>query len=152
MDFGARLGGYCSDITRTLCLGPAPPRLREVHAAVLAAQARAEEAIRPGMTGQEADALARRVLEDAGMAEAFLHGLGHGVGLAVHEAPHLSQAANGVLRAGMVFSLEPGAYFPGWGGVRIEDLMLLTEQGPVVLTQSPKALCVDEIRAALNDD
>jgi Xaa-Pro aminopeptidase len=142
IDIGARASGYCSDMTRTVCLGvPRDQRLVELHEIVLEAQETAERQIRPGMTGREADALARDVITRAGYGEAFLHSLGHGIGLEVHEPPWLSQSrGDEVLRPGMVFSIEPGVYLPGWGGVRIEDLVSLEESGARVLCHSPKSL------------
>lgn len=141
IDIGARVGGYASDMTRTVCLGAAPPELQEIYRHVLEAQLRAEEAIRPGMTGRQADALAREIIQRAGYGEAFSHGTGHGIGLEVHEPPWLSQTrGHMVLEAGMVFSIEPGIYLPGRGGVRIEDLVVLTEDGVEVLSRSPKHL------------
>jgi Xaa-Pro aminopeptidase len=150
IDIGARARGYCSDMTRTLCLGaPRDSRLAEVHAIVLAAQETAERQVRPGMTGREVDTLAREEIARAGYGEAFLHGLGHGIGLEVHEPPSLSQSrGDEPLESGMVFSVEPGIYLPGWGGVRIEDLVVLEDAGARVLCHSPKSLLVDDFRAA----
>ncbi len=142
LDIGARVDGYCSDMTRTICLGRAgDPKLRELHAVVLHAQEVAERQVRPGMTGRDADALARSAIADAGYGAAFTHSLGHGIGLEVHEPPWLSPL-RGVdpLQPGMVFSIEPGIYLPGWGGVRIEDLVVLAETGARVLCQSRKTL------------
>ncbi len=138
IDFGARVGGYASDITRTLCLGEPDDRFQELYPLVLRAQEAALSGVRPGMTGEEADALARRVIEEAGYGHAFGHGLGHGVGLATHEEPRLGPGSSTVLKTGMVFTVEPGVYLPGWGGIRIEDMALLTEDGPRPLTHSPK--------------
>jgi len=145
IDIGARAGGYCSDMTRTVCLGPpSDPKLAEVHAIVLEAQARAERLLKPGMTGREGDALARDVIAQAGYGDAFTHSLGHGIGLEVHEPPWLSQTrGDEVLQPGMVFSVEPGIYVPGWGGVRIEDLVVLEPDGARVLCTSPRALEFD---------
>lgn len=142
IDIGARAGWYCSDMTRTVCLGqPRDSRLAELHALVLEAQLTAERCIRPGMTGREADAFARDVIDKAGYKEAFSHSLGHGIGLEVHEPPWLSQLrGEEVLQPGMVFSVEPGVYLPGWGGVRIEDLVVLEPDGVRVLCSSPKDL------------
>ena len=142
IDIGARVSGYCSDMTRTVCLGaPSDPRLVEVHAIVLEAQEYAERQVRPGMTGREVDSLSREVIARAGYGEAFTHGLGHGIGLEVHEPPSLSQTrGDNVLRPGMVFSVEPGIYLPGWGGVRIEDLVVLEDSAARVLCHSPKDL------------
>ena len=149
IDIGARAGGYCSDMTRTVCLGPPrDARLAELHAIVLEAQEHAEAQVRPGMTGREADALARDVIAGAGYGEAFVHGLGHGIGLEVHELPSLSQSrGDEPLRPGMVFSIEPGIYLPGWGGVRIEDLVVLEESGARVLCHSPRDLVLNSVRS-----
>jgi len=146
IDIGARVAGYCSDMTRTVCLGPpSDPRLADVHAIVLEAQEQTERQLRPGMTGREADSLAREVIIRAGFGEAFTHGLGHGIGLEVHEPPWLSQTrGDEPLRPGMVFSVEPGIYLPGWGGVRIEDLVVLEESGARVLCRSPKDLAFSQ--------
>jgi Xaa-Pro aminopeptidase len=142
IDIGARANGYCSDMTRTICLGaPRDARLAEIHAIVLEAQEYAEQHVRPGMTGRQADALARDIISRAGYPDAFLHGLGHGIGLEVHERPSLSQGrGDEPLQPGMVFSIEPGIYLPGWGGVRIEDLVVLEPEGARVLCHSPKSL------------
>jgi Xaa-Pro aminopeptidase len=144
IDIGARASGYCSDMTRTVCLGqPRDQRLVELHAIVLEAQEHAEKEIRPGMTGREADALSRDLIRCAGYGDDFKHSLGHGIGLEVHEPPWVSQSrGDDVLRPGMVFSIEPGIYLPGWGGVRIEDLGVLEDDGLRVLCHSPKDLIV----------
>ena len=136
-----------------VCRGHAPapfdkrgrdPKLVELHALVLEAQEHAESSIRPGMTGREGDALARDVIASAGYGEAFTHGLGHGIGLEVHEPPSLSRLrGEDALQPGMVFSVEPGVYLPGWGGVRIEDLVVLEEDGARVLCHSPKTLILN---------
>lgn len=140
IDIGARVGGYCADLTRTFCLGqPADPgRFWEVYHTVLRAQTAAEAAIRPGMTGKEGDAVARDLITAAGYGDYFGHGLGHGVGLAIHEEPRLSRIHTTALPAGALLTVEPGIYLPGWGGVRIEDMILITENGAEVLTRSPK--------------
>lgn len=138
LDFGAVVKGYHSDMTRTLALGEVSPELRSLYEAVLEAQQAALEAVRPGRTGKELDAIARRVLEERGYGEYFAHGLGHGVGLAIHEGPRLSKLSDDVLEPGMVLTIEPGAYIPGLGGCRIEDLVLVTEAGCEVLSHSPK--------------
>jgi Xaa-Pro aminopeptidase len=141
IDMGARLNGYCSDLTRTFCLGEPnePGQFWEVYNTVLRAQTAAEVALRPGMTGQEGDAVARDLIVAAGYGDHFGHGLGHGVGLAVHEEPRLSRVNHAPLAAGALVTVEPGIYLPGWGGVRIEDVVLVTENGVEVLTRSPKA-------------
>ena len=151
IDIGALQDHYCSDMTRTVCIGPVPDRLQEVYGIVLEAQLTAERAIRPGMTGREADAIARDCITARGYGDAFAHGLGHGIGLEVHEPPWVSKTKGDlVLRPGMVFSVEPGIYLPGWGGVRIEDLVLLREDGCEVLSRSPKGCALSEVRAALD--
>ncbi|MGQ9491047.1 MAG: aminopeptidase P family protein [Anaerolineae bacterium] len=140
IDMGARLNGYCSDLTRTICLGqPADPdRFWSVYNTVLQAQTAAEAALRPGMSGPEADAVARQVITEAGYGEFFGHGLGHGVGLAVHELPRLSRISTDTLAPGNFVTVEPGIYLPGWGGVRIEDIAVVTENGAEVLTRAAK--------------
>jgi len=143
---GARYQGYCADMTRTICLGePADERMLEIHAAVLKAMKTCEAGIHAGMTGKEADALARDVLEAAGLGEYYVHGTGHGVGLQIHEGPLLSQRSTEevVLPAGSVVTVEPGVYIAGWSGVRIEDCVLVTEHGCEVLTQSPTDLVIE---------
>ncbi len=140
VDFGAVVGGYCSDCTRTVVTGPVTDRQREVYDTVLRAQGAALAGLRPGLTGREADALARSVIVDAGYGEAFGHSLGHGVGLAVHEGPTLSPREEAVLQPGAVVTVEPGIYLEGWGGVRIEDLVVVTGAGCENLTRSPKDL------------
>jgi Xaa-Pro aminopeptidase len=121
IDFGAVAGGYCSDITRTFVVGRATEEQREVHGIVRLANERAAHALRAGMTGRDADAVARGYIEDRGFGEMFGHSLGHGIGLEVHEAPRLAKTADTPLPAGVVVTVEPGIYRPGWGGVRIED-------------------------------
>jgi Xaa-Pro aminopeptidase len=139
LDMGARVDGYNSDLTRTICLKP-DNKLQEIYDLVLRAQLAAEAGARPGMTGQEVDALARQVIRDAGHAEHFGHGLGHGVGLAVHENPGAGRTATMTFEPGMLCTIEPGIYLPGWGGVRIEDIVLFTADGVEVLTHARKEL------------
>ncbi|PZN13494.1 MAG: Xaa-Pro dipeptidase [Bacillota bacterium] len=139
IDYGALYGGYASDCTRTVVVGPAGERQRRIYDIVLEAQRRALAAVRPGATGAEVDRAARAVIEEAGYGDHFGHATGHGVGLEVHEGPRL--AANGrddVLAPGMVVTVEPGIYLPGWGGVRIEDLVVVTENGGEILTRVTK--------------
>ncbi|WP_059052356.1 M24 family metallopeptidase [Paenibacillus senegalimassiliensis] len=138
MDFGALMNDYCSDITRTVAIGTPSEKLREIYDITLEAQLRAVEGIRPGMTGREADALARDVIANYGYGEYFGHSTGHGLGMEVHEAPRLSKASDTVLQPGMVVTVEPGIYLPGIGGVRIEDDIVITETGNRRLTESTK--------------
>jgi Xaa-Pro aminopeptidase len=138
IDMGALLAGYCSDMTRTLALGAPDGRFTAVYDIVFTAQRAAVEMIEAGMTGDTAHRLAHDVIEAAGYGERFGHGLGHGIGLQVHESPWLRRDSTDVLRDGMVFSIEPGIYLPGWGGVRIEDLVVLEHGRCRVLTASAK--------------
>ena len=140
VDFGVRIDGYCSDCTRTLSTGAIPDRLRRAYDVCLAAQQAAVAGIRPTMTGVEADRIARSIIESEGFGDAFGHGLGHGVGLEVHEAPRLSSESNDTLQTGNVVTIEPGIYLEGLGGVRIEDLAIVTDDGVEVLTTFPKSL------------
>lgn len=135
LDFGAQLDGYCADLTRTVVVGaPADPRQREIYGIVRQAQRKAREEVRVGMTGSEADALARDVIATAGLGDAFGHSVGHGLGLEVHEAPRLAVTAQERLPAGAVVTVEPGIYLEGWGGVRLEDDIHLTPEGPQCLS------------------
>ena len=140
IDMGAMIDGYNSDLTRTICAGPPNDKFKEIYDIVLEAQLAAEQGIRPGMTGKQADGIARQVIEEAGHGEHYGHGLGHGVGLAVHEKPGVGRLSEDVLEPGMVFTVEPGIYVPGWGGVRIEDIVVMREDGVEVLTQASKEL------------
>jgi Xaa-Pro aminopeptidase len=140
IDFGAESGGYCSDITRTFVVGRATAEQREIHDVVRESNATASGAIRAGMRGKDADALARGYIERRGWGEAFGHSLGHGIGLEVHEGPRLSKLNDAPLPVGSVVTIEPGIYRPGWGGVRIEDDVLLTAEGREVLTNFPREL------------
>jgi Xaa-Pro aminopeptidase len=142
IDWGCQLDGYCSDCTRTYATGELDRRDRRIYDLVLRAQEAALAAVRPGPTGREVDAVAREIIDAAGHGEHFGHGLGHGVGLEVHEGPRLSMTAEGTLAAGNVVTVEPGVYVPGAVGVRIEDLVVVTEDGHEVLSGLPKALTV----------
>jgi Xaa-Pro aminopeptidase len=138
IDIGAKVGGYASDLTRTICLGKPDDTFKKVYDIVLGAQLAALALIKEGMTGEMADNLARTVIKEAGYAEAFGHSLGHGVGLAPHEPPRLGPNSTDVLASGMVFTIEPGIYIPGWGGVRIEDLVVIENNQLKVLSKAPK--------------
>lgn len=138
LDFGALLDGYCSDITRTIAVGDPGTKLKEIYDIVLESQLYALEHIKPGMTGREADALARDIIAARGYGDAFGHSLGHGLGMEVHEWPRLSMRSDDVLEPGMVVTVEPGIYVPGLGGVRIEDDVVVTETGVEKLTRSSK--------------
>jgi Xaa-Pro aminopeptidase len=140
IDWGAKFDGYTSDLTRTLHVGPPKGRFAEVYPVVLAAQEAAIAAIRPGVELRGVDAAARQVITDAGWGDYFGHGLGHGIGLQVHESPRLSAISEGTLEAGMVVTVEPGIYLPGELGVRLEDDVLVTESGHEVLSSLPKGL------------
>jgi len=139
IDVGGVHEGYRSDLTRTYFVGEANAKFAEVYRLVLRAQEAALAAARPGVAAREVDSAARQVISDGGYGEAFSHGLGHGVGLEVHEGPRVSAKSEDVLAPGMIVTIEPGIYVEGWGGVRIEDLILVTEEGIEVLTQAPKA-------------
>ena len=140
IDWGVNEGQYVSDLTRVLVTGKISPKLRKIYGVVLKAQVAAIKAIRPGVTCEAVDQVARSIIAKAGYGKRFGHGLGHGTGLEVHEAPRLSQGQSTVLVPGMIVTVEPGIYLPGWGGVRIEDDILVTREGYEVLTSVPKEL------------
>jgi Xaa-Pro aminopeptidase len=140
MDFGAVVDGYCSDLTRTVVVGRASGEHRGVYEIVRIANERASSGVRAGMSGRDADGLARDYIERAGFGPLFGHSLGHGIGLEVHEAPRLARTAEGSLAEGAVVTIEPGIYRPGWGGVRIEDDVVLEAGGPRILTQFAREL------------
>jgi Xaa-Pro aminopeptidase len=140
IDWGAQLDGYASDCTRVFATGELDPRDRAIFDLVLHAQERALAAVRPGPTGKEIDAVAREIIEQAGHGEHFGHGLGHGVGLEVHEGPRLSKQGDDAIAAGNVVTVEPGVYVPGAVGARIEDLVAVTEDGHELLSGMPKEL------------
>jgi len=136
IDIGARINGYCSDLSRTICLGSRDDRFNEVYDIVLKAQQAAIDAVTEGITGEGVDTAAREAIKDAGYSEAFGHGLGHGVGLAAHELPHIAPNSKEPLIDGMIFTVEPGIYLSEWGGVRIEDLILMENGRARVLSQA----------------
>jgi Xaa-Pro aminopeptidase len=138
LDQGAILRGYCSDMTRTVFLGRSSPRVRRMYAAVLEAQQAAKDAIRPGVTAGSVDAAARRVLKGYGLASKFTHSTGHGLGLEVHEMPRLGRGEATILQQGMVLTVEPGVYVEGFGGIRIEDDIVVTSKGAQDLTSASR--------------
>jgi Xaa-Pro aminopeptidase len=140
IDWGVNAGLYMSDLTRIVVTGRISPKLRKIYGVVLKAQLAAIDAIRPGVTGEEVDRVARNIISKAGFGHAFGHGLGHGTGLEIHEAPRLAVGQQTKLRPGMIVTVEPGIYLPDWGGVRIEDDVLVTRSGHEVLTDVPKQL------------
>ena len=140
MDFGCTYNGYCSDMTRTIVIGKANDKQKEIYNIVLEAQLAAIDAAKPGITGKALDAVARDIIAKAGYGDCFGHGLGHGVGLYIHEGPRASKINEKPLEAGMTVTIEPGIYVKDFGGVRIEDLLVLTEKGHENLTFSPKEL------------
>jgi Xaa-Pro aminopeptidase len=138
VDMGARSAGYCSDLTRTFVIGASDARFHEIYEVVFEAQRNAIEKIEAGMSGKDAHELAASVIEKAGYGDQFGHGLGHGVGLQVHERPYLGRTSEDTLQEGMVFTVEPGIYLPGWGGVRIEDIVVLENGRARTLSHAPK--------------
>ncbi|HJP82305.1 MAG TPA: Xaa-Pro peptidase family protein [Fimbriimonadaceae bacterium] len=142
MDFGAKVDGYCSDITRTVVVAEATDRHREIYAQVLRAEQSAIQMMRPGVKASEVDALARTILDEIGLAQYFGHGLGHGLGSLVHDSGRMNATSADVLEPGQVWTVEPGVYIPGFGGVRIEDDVVVTSDGVEVLTHSDRSLLV----------
>ncbi len=138
IDMGAKYDGYCADLTRTIVVGEPDEKFAEVYGTVLRAQIEAEERVRPGMTGKEVDAIARDIISEAGYEDNFGHSLGHGVGLAVHEYPRVGPTGEDPIEDGMVFTVEPGIYLSGWGGVRIEDIVVMENGRARVLSRAPK--------------
>lgn len=144
LDFGAYYQGYCSDITRTVVIGKPTPKHREIYDIVLEAQMNGLEHIKPGMSGQQADALTRDIIKRYGYGDQFGHSTGHGIGMEIHEEPRLSMTSETVLQPGMTVTVEPGIYIPTFGGVRIEDDIVITEDGAERLTLSSKELiCIE---------
>lgn len=142
IDYGAIYRGYCSDETVTVCLGGPDAKQREVYDTVLAAQRAAMEAVHPGMSFKDLDAKARDLIAGKGYGAYFGHGLGHGVGIDIHEHPAASPRSKHVIEEGMVFTIEPGIYIPGWGGVRIEDTVVVEKNGCRPITRVPKDLMI----------
>jgi Xaa-Pro aminopeptidase len=142
LDFGAKLDGYCSDITRTMVLSPVTDRHKEIYGKVLEAQLAALAFMKPGVTAHDVDAAARNLLAGAGLAQYFGHGLGHGLGRNVHDGGRLGMNSKTVLEPGQIWTVEPGVYIEGFGGVRIEDDVVVTETGVEILTKSTKELLV----------
>lgn len=140
IDMGAKYRGYCSDMTRTVVIGTADAKQKEVYDVVLTAQKKAVAAVKPGLRCCDLDAIARDSIGACGYGENFLHSLGHGVGLDIHELPTVSRNCDIILEPGMVITIEPGVYLPGWGGVRIEDTVIVTEDGCEIITKIPKYL------------
>jgi Xaa-Pro aminopeptidase len=141
-DWGVRLNGYCSDISRTLVMGKPDDTFQKVFQTVREAQEMAVAAVKPGIDARSVDAVARSHIEKMGFKDRFGHGLGHGVGLAIHEKPRLSPLSDDVLKPGMICTVEPGIYLPGWGGVRLENMIVVTADGAEVLNKTT----VDETR------
>jgi len=142
IDTGMVLQGYCSDLSRVFSVGRPTRRMRAIHQIVRDAQRRAIEAVRPGLKAKEVDARARRWIERKGYGKNFGHNTGHGVGLEIHEPPSLNPSNEEILREGMVITVEPGIYIPGWGGIRIEDVVAVRKDGVEILTAAPKQILV----------
>ncbi len=138
IDMGAIVDGYCSDLTRTVCLGKPTRQQQKIYEIVWRAQTESAAKFRPGISCKAADKIARDIIEEAGYKDNFGHGLGHGVGIQIHEPPRVSPLGKQKLQIGNVVSCEPGIYIPDWGGVRIEDLLLITEDGAKILSHAPK--------------
>ena len=141
-DFGAKKGGYCADMTRTIAIGEPSPEMRRIYETVLRAQEECEAALAPGKCCKDIDSIARKIIDDAGYQGRFGHGLGHGVGIDIHEEPRLSQTCSDLLEIGHVVTVEPGIYVPGLGGVRIENTCAITENGARTLVHAQKALLI----------
>ncbi len=142
MDFGAKKDGYCSDMTRTVSLGQPNDEMRTIYNTVLHAQKASQDALKAGVTGAEIDSIARQIIDDAGYKGMFGHGLGHSVGIDIHENPRLSQTCHDVMKENIIMTVEPGIYKPNLGGVRIENTVLITNEGALPLTQSNKELII----------
>jgi Xaa-Pro aminopeptidase len=142
IDFGAKYGGYCSDMTRTIFFGDPGAEVRNAYEAVREAQEKAIESVRDGVSGREIDAVARGILDRLGLGKFFVHGLGHGVGIDIHEAPVVGPSNENPLAAGNVITIEPGVYLPGKYGIRIEDLLVVEKGGGRDLTRFNRELIV----------
>ncbi|HEV8421417.1 MAG TPA: M24 family metallopeptidase, partial [Actinomycetota bacterium] len=142
LDFGGRAGGYCSDMTRTVSVGEPNSETKEIHEIVFQAQDAAFQAVRPGVPAQEIDRAARRVIDEAGYGDRFIHRTGHGIGLEEHEPPYIVEGNTERLEPGMCFSIEPGIYLEGRFGVRIEDIVAVTQDGTMRLNHAPRDLTV----------
>jgi Xaa-Pro aminopeptidase len=140
IDMGVIVDGYCSDLTRTIVVGEPDDQFRKIYDIVLAAQRTAEEIVKTGMSGEDAHMLAANVIEEAGYGDKFGHGLGHGVGMLVHEAPRLAKLSKDEMQDGMVATIEPGIYIPGWGGVRIEDMVVFENGKARVMSHASKLM------------
>ena len=140
MDFGAVVNGYHSDMTRTVCVGKPTDEMREVYDIVLKAQLAGLDAVRSGITGSELDGVARKIISDAGYGECFGHSLGHGVGMEIHESPYATPSSSELLESDMIITVEPGIYLPDKFGVRIEDFVVVREDGCFNMTNAPKVL------------
>jgi len=140
IDMGLILDGYCSDMTRSFCLGRANDEYLKIHRLVRQAQLQGIAVVKAGVTCREVDQAARRVIEDAGYGKYFGHALGHGVGLAVHEEPRISPKSRKKLRSGMIITIEPGIYIPGWGGIRLENMVAVTADGCELLNHDTTML------------
>jgi Xaa-Pro aminopeptidase len=138
IDMGAKVGGYCSDLSRSIAVGEADETFKKIYDIVLGAQLTAINTVKVGMTGEEADSLSRDVIAEAGYGDTFGHSLGHGVGLVIHENPRVGPRSPDVLELNTVFTVEPGIYLTGWGGIRIEDIMILRGDGAVPLSKAAK--------------
>ena len=138
IDMGAKVGGYCSDLSRSIAVGEPDETFNKIYDTVLGAQLTAINTVQIGMTGEETDNLSRHVIAEAGYGDNFGHSLGHGVGLAIHENPHVGPQSSDVLELNTVFTVEPGIYLSGWGGIRIEDIVILSENGAVPMSKARK--------------
>jgi Xaa-Pro aminopeptidase len=144
-DWGARVNGYCSDISRTIVIGSPDHRFKKIFKTVLDAQLKAIDAIRPGISSKAVDEVARNHIDSMGFKDKFGHGLGHGIGMAVHEPPRISPSKDTLLESRMVFTVEPGIYIPGWGGVRLENMVVVNENGAEVLNKTDPAIHMEGI-------